>query len=328
MMAGRGLKRGGCEKMNMESEEESLVKHQKLSEDMKKNPDEADEMSDDDFVDLSEDISNLPEADKENVMEDPSPPEAVEENVMKDPSLQGHHEGFVPVEPTKSEAAEGNVMEDSSPPGHHEGFVPVEPTKSEAAEENVMEDPSPLGDNEDLVLVEATMSDDWIFVIYKKSASELWVVTKSPYSCAWIKDVLESNVFNEYKSDGKTLKFQIDLNEKFKMKLSSCSCVVFYFENDKWDSATAEEVKELSDSYAMKNVIILLSENTSNNPLPGPMRVLNFSKQEVAWYKDNLKFYNSKIEAMKTLVKGKIPLPGRVIRLESFQDLQRVILNG
>ncbi|CAJ0955584.1 unnamed protein product [Ranitomeya imitator] len=142
------------------------------------------------------------------------------------------------------------------------------------------------------------------------STPQYQVVTKSPYSCDWIKDALKSEIFNEYKSDEKIEIFKIDGDRKFRKSVSSCSCVVFCFESDQWDSESSREVEELSFYYGLKNVIILLSEKTPDNCPPRQVNgqhkfpVLNFSKQQIAWYKDNLKLYNTKIEKMKTILKG------------------------
>ncbi|XP_073416761.1 uncharacterized protein [Dendrobates tinctorius] len=190
-------------------------------------------------------------------------------------------------------------------------FVDLTPEFSQPPErtvENVLEDPPLSGYNEDFELDDPPMSDNWKYVNWQKCASSLWVVTKSPYSCDWIKDVLKSEIFNEYKSDEKMETFKFDGDRKFRKSVSSCSCVMFCFESDRWDSESSQEVEDLSSYYGLKNVIILLSEKTPHNCPPGQMNgqhnfpVLNFSKQQIAWYKDYLKFYSMKIEKMKTIL--------------------------
>ncbi|XP_056389969.1 uncharacterized protein LOC130284055 [Hyla sarda] len=178
----------------------------------------------------------------------------------------------------------------------------------EFKKENPNEDPQQGGDD-DYELVNATISDNWRHVVWKNIESELWVVTKSPYSCNWIKNVLKSIIFNKYKGNEKEEEFPIHGDDKFRSKVASCHCVLFCFENDKWDSETLEEVKELSSHYAMKKVIILLSENTPDN---GQIRdqcdftVLNFSKLQITWYENDLQCYNRKMEDMKESMKDKV----------------------
>ncbi|XP_073416758.1 uncharacterized protein [Dendrobates tinctorius] len=177
-------------------------------------------------------------------------------------------------------------------------------------EETSAKQSEPVGYNEEFELDDPPMSDNWKYVNWQKCASSLWVVTKSPYSCDWIKDVLKSEIFNEYKSDEKMETFKIGEDWKFRKSVSSCSCVMFCFESDQWDSESSREVEDLSSYYGLKNVIILLSEKTPDNCPPGQMNgqhnfpVLNFSKQQIAWYKDHLKFYSMKIEKMKTILIG------------------------
>ncbi|XP_077129853.1 uncharacterized protein LOC143785067 isoform X2 [Ranitomeya variabilis] len=190
-------------------------------------------------------------------------------------------------------------------------------------EETSANQPKPEGFNENFDLVDPPISDNWKYVNWQKCASSLWVVTKSPYSCDWIKDVLKSEIFNEYKSDEKTETFKIDGDWKFRKSVSSCSCVVFCFESDGWDTESSREVDDLSSYYGLKNVIILLSEKTPDSCPPRQMNgrhnfpVLNFSKQQIAWYKDNLKLYNMKIEKMKTILKGSASWTGHKVGIFS-----------
>ncbi|KAM3917869.1 uncharacterized protein RB166_016766 isoform 2-T2 [Leptodactylus fuscus] len=163
----------------------------------------------------------------------------------------------------------------------------------------------------DYELDDPTMSDNWRVVTWEKKSSNLSVVTKASYPCHWIKDVLTLHIFSDYKSDGKVKKFPI-IDEEYKKKISSCSCVLFCLENDKWDSETLKEVETLSSYYALKKVVILLAEGTSDNHLLGEMNaksrfpILNFSNVQIDWYKNNLKFYKSRIEDMKNCLKGSV----------------------
>ncbi|XP_069591227.1 uncharacterized protein [Ranitomeya imitator] len=213
-----------------------------------------------------------------------------------------------------------NVIEDPPLPVSDEGSEMMN-LKNE--EETSANQPKPEGFNEDFDLVDPTISDNWKYVNWHKCVSSLWVVTKSPYSCDWIKDALKSEIFNEYKSDEKIEIFKIDGDWKFRKSVSSCSCVVFCFESDQWDSESSREVEELSFYYGLKNVIILLSEKTPDNCPPRQINgqhnfpVLKFSKQQIAWYKDNLKLYNTKMEKMKTILKGSASWTGHKVGIFS-----------
>lgn len=216
------------------------------------------------------------------------------------------------------------------PVGWSQGFsflLEDEKEKSEAAEklddefvdlsEEFLEKP---GGDEDYECVEATMSDDWTAMMWRNNLSDLQVVTKSSYSCDWMKEILKSNIFG-YPSDGKAEKLHICRNNK--RSVSSRSSVLFCFENDKWDLKLLGEVKDLSSHLGMKKVIILLSEKTPDHRLPGQMKdggdfpVLNFSRHQVTWYENNLQFYNGKMEKMKRLVKDSAPLKGQKIGIFS-----------
>ncbi|XP_075687106.1 uncharacterized protein LOC142656105 [Rhinoderma darwinii] len=168
------------------------------------------------------------------------------------------------------------------------------------------------------------MSDDWTSVMWKnRSSSSLWVVTKSSYSFDWINDVLKSNIFDEYKSDGEATKFEIHGGASFKNRVSSGSCVMFCLEYDKWDSHSMEEVESLSSYYALKNVVILLSEGAAEEPLSGQMKdqctfpILNFSKDQVTWYKNHLTFYSRKMGDMRDHVGGSAPWKGHKVGIFS-----------
>ncbi|XP_071978902.1 uncharacterized protein [Engystomops pustulosus] len=151
---------------------------------------------------------------------------------------------------------------------------------------------------------------DCSVVKWKNSQSDLWVVTKSPSdSCDWIKDVLTSCIFSDYKTDGKAERFRIYGEESYQRKISSCTCFIFCFGYHQWDSKTSEDVETLSVEVGLKNVMILLIEETSDNVLPEQMKnqekfpVLNFSIPQITWYKNNLQIYNKKIEEMKNHMK-------------------------
>lgn len=282
MMAEKDLKRGP-EKVNLETEKELSAKQLKLSEDLKSGEDE----DNSDFEDLSGEFA------EQSVSAVPGPSEMVLEASRNLDALVMSTSG-----------SEVRVA-----------VIPLSPTTGNGAEA------ARSGGDEDYELPDPPMSDDWTAVMWKNNTSNIQVVTKSSYSCEWIKEVLESNIFG-YRSDGKALKLEICRNENNKYSISSCSSSVFCFTNDKWDSKLLE-VKDLSTHLEMKNVIILLSEKTPDNQLPGQMKdqgdfpVLNLAKHQVTWYENNLKFYNRKIEEMERLVKGSAPRKGHKIGIFS-----------
>ncbi|XP_073505037.1 uncharacterized protein [Phyllobates terribilis] len=291
-MERKDIKRGS-EMINLESEEESAAKQPKLSEIGKVKTDE------DDFEDLTSECPERPE----NVIEDPPLPVSGEGSEMM--NLESEEETSEK-QPKPRVSGEGSEM-----------------MNLESEEETSEKQPKPRGEDHGFVLVYPPISDNWKYVKWQKCASSLWVVTKSPYLCDWIKDVLKSEIFNEYKSDETVETFPIVGDWKFRKSVSSCSCVMFCFESDGRNSESLREVKKLSTSYGLKNVIVLLSENTPDNWPPGQMNdqhklpVLNFSKHQITWYKDNLKFYCTKIEKMKRILKGSSSWTGHKVGIFS-----------
>ncbi|XP_075175986.1 uncharacterized protein LOC142246822 [Anomaloglossus baeobatrachus] len=232
--------------------------------------------------------------------------EKEEESAAKQPKPSGRMSEIVKEETNKDEE-----FEDLSP---YCSKRPVCGEESEAVnlgskEETSVKQTEFSGKNEEFHPDDCSMSDDWLYISWQNNTSSLWVVTKSPDSLVWMKDALKSDVCNQYKIVQEQKTFEIDLNEKFKNRVSSCSCVLFCFGNDQWDSGSLQEVADLSSSYGMKKVIILLSEKSPDTWPPEEMNdqhnfpVLKFSKQEIAWYKDNLESSNKKIESMKKIVK-------------------------
>ncbi|XP_063791196.1 uncharacterized protein LOC134945685 [Pseudophryne corroboree] len=202
-------------------------------------------------------------------------------------------------------------------------------TPTKISDEEKRSDPDPETAPEDYVSdMSPVPSDNWNCKTWVENW--LWygqyvqfcVVSQTTQKCEWIEDLLKSNIFSKFRKVEETCKFEIHGDINYKNKLSSCSCVIFCFENAAWNPKLLEDVKLLSSFYAMRNVIVLLGGGKAD---PGlfeqkmtmrtwykeqncdcSFEILPLTDNDITWCRKHLMSYEKKMEGIRQLLEGGI----------------------